>query len=67
MTDDVIDLEPLVRDAVLLELPLAPLCSDTCLGLCPQCGTNLQPESCPANAGPADPGGPLDELRDPPG
>ena len=30
-----IDLEPLIRDAVLLALPLAPLCSDTCLGPAP--------------------------------
>src|SRR4051812_49239485 len=32
---DQVDLEPLVRDAVLLELPLAPLCADDCQGLCP--------------------------------
>lgn len=35
---DQIDLEPLARDAVLLELPLAPLCSEGCAGLCPICG-----------------------------
>jgi len=37
---DELDLEPLARDAVLLDLPLAPLCSEGCLGLCPQCGAN---------------------------
>jgi uncharacterized protein len=31
-----IDLEPLVRDAVLLALPLAPLCADDCLGPAPE-------------------------------
>lgn len=36
-----IDLEPVVRDAVVLDLPFTPLCRDDCLGLCPQCGTNL--------------------------
>ncbi|MDR1388068.1 MAG: DUF177 domain-containing protein [Propionibacteriaceae bacterium] len=36
-----IDLEPLARDAVVLDLPLAPLCRDDCLGLCAQCGANL--------------------------
>ena len=35
LVDDEVDLEPLVRDAVLLELPLAPLCRPDCLGLCP--------------------------------
>ena len=38
--------EPLVRDAVLLDLPLAPLCSEECLGLCPQCGANWNEGSC---------------------
>ena len=58
MEDDEIDLEPLVRDAALLELPLAPLCSDTCLGLCPQCGTNWNegPCSCRPAADPRLPG-----------
>jgi uncharacterized protein len=38
VVDDLIDLEPVVHDAVLLALPQAPLCSDDCLGLCPECG-----------------------------
>jgi uncharacterized protein len=67
MTDDVIDLEPLVRDAVLLELPLAPLCAETCLGLCPQCGTNWNESPCECRPA-ADPRwDALDEIRDPPG
>jgi uncharacterized protein len=45
-SDDVVDLEPMARDAVLLELPLAPLCSEGCLGLCPECGTNWNLSSC---------------------
>lgn len=36
--DDMIDTEPMVRDAVLLALPLAPLCQQDCRGLCPECG-----------------------------
>ena len=35
-----IDLEPMVRDALLLELPLAPLCNPDCAGLCATCGAN---------------------------
>jgi uncharacterized protein len=38
VVDDLVDLEPVVRDAVLLALPRAPLCSDGCPGLCPDCG-----------------------------
>ena len=34
LDDDVIDLEPLVRDVLLLELPPAPLCRDDCAGIC---------------------------------
>ena len=36
LEDDEIDLEPLAREAVLLELPLAPLCGPTCLGPAPE-------------------------------
>lgn len=38
VVDDLVDLEPVVRDAVLLALPQAPLCREDCLGLCPECG-----------------------------
>ena len=38
---ELIDLEPTLRDAVVLALPQAPLCRDDCPGLCPQCGARL--------------------------
>lgn len=41
-----IDLEPLVREALLLELPLAPLCREDCRGLCPTCGADLNEGAC---------------------
>ncbi|NNG19572.1 DUF177 domain-containing protein [Naumannella sp. ID2617S] len=41
MEGELIDLEPLVRDEVVLELPFMPLCRDDCEGLCPTCGANL--------------------------
>lgn len=41
LVDDFIDLEPLIRDAVVLALPLAPACREDCPGLCPQCGARL--------------------------
>jgi uncharacterized protein len=46
LSGDELDLEPLARDAVLLELPLAPLCRHDCAGLCPTCGANRNTESC---------------------
>ena len=41
LTGDFIDLEPLVRDAVVLGLPLNPTCSPDCPGLCATCGVRL--------------------------
>lgn len=41
LVGDLLDLEPAVRDAVVLALPLAPLCSEDCLGLCVECGADL--------------------------
>lgn len=38
---DHLDLEPVVRDAVVLSLPLTPLCQPDCAGLCPDCGERL--------------------------
>jgi uncharacterized protein len=39
--DGHIDLEPLVREYMLLEIPISPLCTPDCRGLCPICGENL--------------------------
>lgn len=41
VVDDAVDIEQAVIDAVGLELPLAPLCTPDCPGLCPQCGVAL--------------------------
>lgn len=38
---DLLDLEPVVRDATVLALPLTPLCDPDCLGLCAGCGQRL--------------------------
>lgn len=38
---DLIDLEPLLRDNVVLNLPFQPLCRVNCAGLCVTCGDNL--------------------------
>lgn len=46
-----IDLEPMIRDAVVLSMPFSPLCVPECLGLCPRCGgdRSLGECSCPAD------------------
>jgi len=38
---DLIDLQPAVRDAVVLALPFNPTCRPDCPGLCPSCGARL--------------------------
>jgi uncharacterized protein len=43
---DHLDLRPLARDAILLDLPLAPLCRADCAGLCPTCGVDRNEVVC---------------------
>ncbi|MFI5534297.1 YceD family protein [Kitasatospora sp. NPDC051853] len=38
---DFFDLQPVLRDAVVLALPLQPVCQEDCLGLCSECGARL--------------------------
>ena len=45
-SEDVIELDPLVLEQIVLQVPIKPLCSDLCKGLCPHCGTNLNRGSC---------------------
>lgn len=44
MQGELLDLEPTLRDAVVLDLPFTPLCREDCAGLCPDCGVNLNDE-----------------------
>jgi uncharacterized protein len=53
--DDIVDLEPLIRDALLLELPAVPLCRPDCKGLCPSCGVDHNLTSCDCTTGEPDP------------
>jgi uncharacterized protein len=41
-----IDLEPLFREQFVLAIPYAPLCAETCKGLCPQCGIDRNTATC---------------------
>lgn len=44
--NDEIDLGQLMQEQFLLALPMKPLCSDDCRGLCPNCGTNWNKAAC---------------------
>ena len=52
---DTIDMEPLVREHVLLELPLVPLCRPDCQGLCATCGADLNQGPCDCDRTVVDP------------
>ena len=55
LQDDLVDLEPLLRDAVVLALPFQPLCEDDCQGLCVECGVRLNDNPGHAHEAPVDP------------
>jgi uncharacterized protein len=44
--DERIDLSQMVVEQIVLALPMKPLCSDDCRGLCPQCGANRNLQTC---------------------
>lgn len=49
MAEDRIDVDALLRENILLSLPVQPVCREGCRGLCPRCGAslNLGPCGCP--------------------
>ncbi|NTX16755.1 DUF177 domain-containing protein [Myxococcus sp. CA056] len=50
-----IDLDPIVREQVLLALPMNLVCKDDCKGLCSQCGTNFNEAQCECDTKQVDP------------
>jgi uncharacterized protein len=52
LVEEAIDLDQVVRDAVGVEMPFAPLCRPDCLGLCPVCGGNRNLGECPGHETP---------------
>ncbi len=57
------DIFPAVREAVILEMPIKYLCSESCAGLCPGCGADLNEGACQCGGQDADPRwGPLKKL-----
>ncbi|MFM2024002.1 MAG: hypothetical protein RLZZ56_15 [Actinomycetota bacterium] len=55
ISDESIDLEQVVRDAVVLSLPFQPICSSDCEGLCVECGAKLKENPQHAHEAPVDP------------
>ena len=53
--EDSIDITKFVHDALLLSIPLKPVCSEDCKGLCPVCGNNLNESECGCNRESNDP------------
>jgi uncharacterized protein len=59
-----LDLGPMVRELVLMELPAAPLCQPDCAGICPECGADWNVAPCGCEPDPGDPRwAGLEELR----
>lgn len=52
--DDSVDLAPPILAAVVIEIPLAPLHDETCKGLCPTCGEDLNEGDCGCSVDPTD-------------
>jgi uncharacterized protein len=52
---DVIDLTDILREQIILALPMYPRCSPDCRGLCPVCGINLNQETCDCQREEVDP------------
>jgi uncharacterized protein len=58
-------LEDVLREQVLLSLPVRTLCKEDCKGLCPRCGGNRNSQACSCEEGQTGPRwGPLAELRE---
>ena len=52
---DSLALEDVLREQVLLSLPVRTLCKPDCKGLCPRCGVNRNTQACSCEEGPSDP------------
>ncbi len=46
ITEDYIDLLKVIKDNIIVSLPIKKLCKDNCKGLCQSCGVNLNHEQC---------------------
>ena len=59
--ENILDLTELVRQNIIVNLPIRPLCQEACPGICPRCGSTLSSGAC--TCPPEEPPRPLAELR----
>ncbi|MBN1664390.1 MAG: DUF177 domain-containing protein [Deltaproteobacteria bacterium] len=48
--NDIIDLDQMIFEQIALQIPMKALCADSCKGLCPHCGINLNSAKCTCNS-----------------
>lgn len=60
--NETVDLGVVVRQDILVQCPMRPLCREDCEGLCPECGVNLNDEDCGHDQGNLDPR--MEKFRD---
>ncbi|MCS7215529.1 MAG: DUF177 domain-containing protein [Thermodesulfovibrio sp.] len=53
--EGLIDTEDIIRDQILLNIPMKPLCSEDCKGICPHCGSDLNRSNCECEVKEIDP------------
>ena len=49
------DISEIVRQTIILSVAMKPLCSEDCKGICPQCGINLNENTCSCETEKIDP------------
>lgn len=64
LLDKMIDLEGVIEESVILNLPKQVLCNEDCKGLCPKCGTDLNINECKCDKEEIDPNNPFAALKD---
>ena len=57
-----IDIDVVIKEIFIINRPLKPLCDEKCKGLCPECGANLNDESCNCDTKEVDPR--MEQLKD---
>ncbi len=46
LLEPVLDLEDIARQQLYMALPVRQICSEQCLGICPECGNNMNDSTC---------------------
>jgi uncharacterized protein len=54
-TGDILETDDLLKDQLILNLPMKPLCSPDCKGLCPGCGADISTSACGCGESDVDP------------